>query len=76
MPGRQKPSGLPALFGQRVREERLAQGLTQEALGELCGLHWTYIGGIERGERNPTLAKVEQIAAALKTAPVDLLQKA
>ena len=52
-------------FGQRVRQLRLKKGWSQEQLAEKAGRHWTYIGGIERGERNVTLAVVSDIARAL-----------
>ncbi|MET0516983.1 MAG: helix-turn-helix transcriptional regulator [Nitrospiraceae bacterium] len=42
-------------FGVRVRQLRIRRGWTQEQLAEHAGRHWTYIGGIERGERNVTL---------------------
>jgi transcriptional regulator with XRE-family HTH domain len=53
------------LFGQRVREERLKQGLSQELLAEKAGVHRTYIGMIERAEKNITLINIEKIAKAL-----------
>jgi transcriptional regulator with XRE-family HTH domain len=52
-------------FGKRVRQLRLKQGWTQEQLAERTGRHWTYIGGVERGERNATLAVIGDIAHAL-----------
>jgi transcriptional regulator with XRE-family HTH domain len=52
-------------FGQRVRDERLKRGLSQEALAEKAGVHRTYIGMIERAEKNITLTNVEKIAKAL-----------
>ena len=52
-------------FGQRVRELRRAKGLSQEGLALICGLDRTYIGGIERGERNVSLINIEKIAVAL-----------
>jgi transcriptional regulator with XRE-family HTH domain len=52
-------------FGTRVRELRKKRGWTQEQLAEAAGRHWTYIGGIERGERNVTLPVVGDIARAL-----------
>ncbi|HEY0323802.1 MAG TPA: helix-turn-helix transcriptional regulator [Pyrinomonadaceae bacterium] len=52
-------------FGERVREERLNQGLSQEALAEKAGVHRTYIGMIERAEKNITLTNIEKIAKAL-----------
>lgn len=52
-------------FGGRVRELRLAMGLSQEVLAFKAGIHRTYIGGIERGERNPSLKNIVAIAEAL-----------
>jgi transcriptional regulator with XRE-family HTH domain len=52
-------------FGARLRELRKARGLSQEALADLCGLDRTYVGGIERGERNVALRNIERIAEAL-----------
>ena len=60
-------------FGQRVRELRQAAGLSQEELAERCGLHRTYIGGIERGERNVGVLNLLQLARALKVRPGELL---
>lgn len=53
-------------FGERVRDLRKAQGLSQEELAEKADLHYTYIGGVERGERNLSLKSIERIANALK----------
>ena len=52
-------------FGKRVREERLKQNLSQEELAEKAGVHRTYIGMIERAEKNITLTNIEKIALAL-----------
>jgi transcriptional regulator with XRE-family HTH domain len=52
-------------FGKRVRELRTQAGLSQEQLGDRSGLHRTYVGGIERGERNPSLFIIKKIADAL-----------
>jgi transcriptional regulator with XRE-family HTH domain len=52
-------------FGSRVRDLRKKRGWTQEQLAEAAGRHWTYIGGIERGERNITLQVVADLARAL-----------
>jgi transcriptional regulator with XRE-family HTH domain len=52
-------------FGSRVRDLRKERGWTQEQLAEAAGRHWTYVGGIERGERNVTLQVVADIARAL-----------
>jgi transcriptional regulator with XRE-family HTH domain len=59
-------------FGRRVRELRKERGLSQEKLAELAGLHYTYVGGIERGERNPALVNIGRIAAALDVSLAEL----
>ncbi len=61
------------LFAKNVRQLREAQGWSQEVLAEHAGLHRTYVSGIERGVRNPTLTVVARVAAALKVKPEDLL---
>ena len=53
-------------FGQKVREERTRLGLSQEELAGRAGVHRTYIGMIERAEKNITLENIEKIAKALK----------
>jgi transcriptional regulator with XRE-family HTH domain len=53
-------------FGQRVRHFRKLKDISQEELADLCGLHRTYIGSVERGERNITLLNAEKIATALE----------
>lgn len=53
-------------FGEKVREERLKQGLSQEELASKAGVHRTYIGMIERAEKNITLENIEKVAKALK----------
>lgn len=52
-------------FGQRVRSERLKLGLSQERLASKAGVHRTYIGMIERAEKNITLENINKIAHAL-----------
>jgi transcriptional regulator with XRE-family HTH domain len=54
------------LFGERVRAFRSRLGLTQEELGAAAGLHRTYVGGVERGERNVSLLNILKLAAALQ----------
>lgn len=54
------------LFGQRLREIRKEQGLSQEQLAFKAGLHRTYVGGIERGERNVALRNIQRLADALE----------
>jgi transcriptional regulator with XRE-family HTH domain len=63
-------------IGIRVRELREQKGVSQEALAATCGLHRTYIGLIERGERNLSLAVIEQIATGLAVAVGELFSKA
>ena len=63
---------LRADFGRRIRELRKARGFSQEELAHRAGLHYTYIGGIERGERNPALVNIGRIAAALKVPLAEL----
>ncbi len=53
-------------LGKRVRELRKSRGWSQEEMGEASDLHWTYIGPVERGERNPTLQTVHAISKAFK----------
>ncbi|MBU0721856.1 helix-turn-helix domain-containing protein [Patescibacteria group bacterium] len=52
-------------FGEKIREERLKQNLSQEKLATKAGVHRTYIGMIERAEKNITLENIERIAKAL-----------
>ncbi|WP_339750226.1 helix-turn-helix transcriptional regulator, partial [uncultured Rubinisphaera sp.] len=52
-------------FGNRLRAVRNQAGISQEKLGELAGLHRTFISMVERGERNVTIATVEKLACAL-----------
>lgn len=60
-------------FGTRVREERLKRDISQERLGELAKVHRTYIGMIERAEKNITLTNMEKIARALGKRVSDLV---
>ena len=60
--------------GRNVRELRKELDLSQEELAFECGRHRTYISGVERGVRNPTVIVIEQIAKALKVPPFRLLE--
>lgn len=64
---------LAKTFGRNVRRVRQARGMTLESLAHDVELSYSYVGGIERGQRNPTLAVVERISAALNTTSLDLL---
>ena len=63
-------------FGRAVRELRLKRDMTQQELADTCGLDISYIGGIERGQRNPTLGVMHGVASVLKVELSDLLKKA
>lgn len=59
-------------FGVRVRQLRTERGWSQEAFADLCGLHRTYVGAIERGEQNLSLLNIEKLAATLKMSLAEL----
>ena len=61
-------------FGDKVREIRVSQNLSQEQLAHLADVHRTYIGMIERAEKNITLVNIEKIANALEVKIEDLLK--
>ena len=63
------------IFGNRVREERRRLNLSQEELAERAGLHRTYIGMIERAEKNITLINMSKIAKALNTSLAELVKE-
>jgi transcriptional regulator with XRE-family HTH domain len=60
--------------GKRIRSLRGARGFSQEILAEKSSLHRTYIGGVERGLRNPSLKSLQRIAKGLGVGVVDLFQ--
>lgn len=61
-------------LGQAIKQLRTGAKLSQEKLGEITGLDRTYISGIERGERNPSIKNVEKLAKALKVKVSDLIK--
>jgi transcriptional regulator with XRE-family HTH domain len=63
-----------AAFGARIRAVRRVRKLSQEALAQQAGLDRTYIGGIERGERNVSLRNIKRLADALQVDPRELFE--
>lgn len=59
-------------LGKKIKQLRTASSLSQEKLGEMTGLDRTYISGIERGVRNPSIKNIEKLAKALKVSIHDL----
>ncbi|MCZ7583879.1 MAG: helix-turn-helix transcriptional regulator [Deltaproteobacteria bacterium] len=69
-----KPSNcLTSVLATNIREFRKSKNISQEKLAEMCGLHRTYIGSVERGERNVTLGTLEILASALGLSVPELL---
>jgi transcriptional regulator with XRE-family HTH domain len=65
-----------AAFGDAIRSIRNTRGLSQESLALKCGLDRTYVSGIERGTRNPSLTNILKIAAALDIGPAEIFARA
>ncbi|WP_108967957.1 helix-turn-helix domain-containing protein [Actinomyces sp. Z16] len=65
---------LQKTVGRNLRAYRLQRGLSQEAFADLLGVHRTYMGGIERGERNLTLKSLERIAEQIGVDPRELME--
>lgn len=61
-------------FGKRLRDTRIHKNLSQERLGELANLHRTYIGMVERGEKNITLSNIKKISIALNVTLEELFK--
>lgn len=66
-------SDLTLRFGRRLREVRSRAGISQEKLGELSGLHRTYVSSVERGERNISLENIDGLARALGVKMAELM---
>ncbi|KDA44541.1 helix-turn-helix domain-containing protein [Frankia sp. BMG5.23] len=67
-------SAATQVFGERVRARRHQLGLSQEQLADECGLHWTFVGQVERGKRNISLHNILKLAEALKIDPGELVR--
>ena len=68
-------SDISKVLGQRIRNYRTSKGLSQEKLAEFSGCHPTYIGQLERGEKNATIESIEKISAALGVSLSTLFEK-
>jgi transcriptional regulator with XRE-family HTH domain len=62
------------VLGERLRAYRQAQGLSQEALADRSGVHWTFLGQVERGQRNLSLHNLLKLAAGLEVDPAELVR--
>jgi len=71
--GRRRASGLQKVIAANIKRLRTAKGCSQEELGHICGYHRTYVGMIERGDRNISIATLEALAVALDVEPHRLL---
>jgi transcriptional regulator with XRE-family HTH domain len=69
------PSNARRIFAQRLRQIRHIQGLSQEELADMAGLHRTYVGSVERSERNVSIDNMERLANALEVDITELLRK-
>ena len=75
MPRQAKQSSARAILSGNMRRLRLQRTLSQEALADLAGLHRTYIGSVERCERNISIDNIERIARAFEISLVDLVRE-
>ena len=66
---------LQKIVGRNLRRYRLDRGYSQEGFADYMGVHRTYMGAVERGERNLTLQTLERIAIFLDLDPIDLLSE-
>lgn len=69
------PSPTRRVFAKNLRQEREKLGWSQEELAEASGLHRTYVGSVERGERNISIDNIERLAIALGVTPAFLMEE-
>ncbi|MDR3742690.1 MAG: helix-turn-helix transcriptional regulator [Terracidiphilus sp.] len=74
MPPPKQPRHARATLARNLRRLRAQQGMSQEQLADLAGLHRTYVGSVERGERNISIDNIERLAIALGVAVPDILR--
>jgi len=72
----QPRSAVARQFGKAVKELRLRKGMTQQQLADACGLDISYVGQIERGQRNPTLGVMQGLASVLRVRLSEIMLKA
>ncbi len=72
-PRNRKKTPIRKSFGLKVRMKRFEMEMTQEEIAEKAGIHPTYLGSVERGERNISLENIIALASALKCSPKDLM---
>ena len=68
-------SDIAKVVGQRIKRHRISLGLSQEKLAELAGCHPTYVGQLERGEKNATIESIERISSAMSISLSRLFEK-
>ena len=69
------PSPLRRVFGANVRNRRKALNLSQEELADLAGVHRTYMGAVERAEKNVSIDNMDRISTAVGTTAAELLRE-
>ena len=75
MEKKQNPSATRLYLAMNVRGVREKLGMSQEALADAAGLHRTYVGSVERGERNISIDNIDRLARALNVSPASLMEK-
>lgn len=68
-------ASLRSVFAANLRSARESRGISQEALADLAGLHRTYVGSVERGERNISIDNIERLAVAVGAVPEELVRR-